>query len=239
MHGGEDDDTADYHSHPLTIDEETGELRGVYVFIDGVPLDGNPAIDGSPGDDVGLDIENVVGSPGDDILLGTDRRLDWPDVANRLYGGEGDDVLDGLFGADLLDGGPGTDTITYALRDRTPAPDNCIPPDCDPPSTPLAITLDGLADDGADFNHDGKSDPSTEEGDRDRSIENATGGALDDIITATRRDGVVNVLRGMGGDDTLNTRDGTLTNDVVDCGDGKDSFMIDGFDTQTDCEVPL
>ena len=38
------------------------------------------------------------------------------DLANRLIGGAGDDVLDGRGGADVLVGGLGSDTADYSSR---------------------------------------------------------------------------------------------------------------------------
>ncbi len=51
-------------------------------------------------------IENVRGSIFDDTMIGDGG-------ANRLEGGDGNDVLRGAFGADTLVGGAGTDTASY------------------------------------------------------------------------------------------------------------------------------
>jgi hypothetical protein len=51
---------------------------------------------------------------------------------------------------------------------------------------------------------------------------------------------VTNILRGLAGDDTLITREGTATVDVLDCGGGTgDRYAEDPSDTQTACEVAL
>jgi hypothetical protein len=82
----------------------------VSVTLDGRADDG----EAGEGDDVGLDVENVIGGFGDDSLRGSA-------VANRLEGGEGDNDLDGGGGDDVLDdylgdggrlvGGPGRDRL--------------------------------------------------------------------------------------------------------------------------------
>jgi Ca2+-binding RTX toxin-like protein len=71
-------------------------------------------------------------------------------------------------------------------------------------------------------------------------IENATGGTGPDTLRATDANGVVTVLRGLSGDHTLITREGTATVDVLDCGGGTgDRYAKDPSDNQTACEVAL
>jgi Ca2+-binding RTX toxin-like protein len=55
-----------------------------------------------------------------------------PHGINDIKGGGGDDLIDGRFGADALEGGVGNDTVTYESR-----------------SMPLRATIDGAANDGA------------------------------------------------------------------------------------------
>ncbi len=65
---------------------------------------------GNSGDAVGDSynlIENVLGSAFNDILWGSAA------VANHIVGGAGNDQLQGLAGADTLDGGDDTDTVTF------------------------------------------------------------------------------------------------------------------------------
>ena len=138
-----------------------------------------------------------------------------------LAGGEGDDSLDGGLGADTLDGSAGTDTITYATR-----------------TTPVAVRLDGSRNDGDDPNRSGSS-ATTEEGDLDRSIENAKTGSGPDRLSAVQANATVNVLDGGAGDDRLSTREGQTAIDRLVCGFGTDAWQADPSDTQSDCETAL
>jgi hemolysin type calcium-binding protein len=185
----------------------------VRVTIGGGADDGEIA--SNEGDNVTGTVENVTGGGGADVLRGTA-------AANLLTGGPGDDTLNGRLGKDILNGQDGIDTITYA--DRTAG---------------VAVSLDGVANDGADPDGNGKSTVA-EEGDRDRSIENAEGSTGDDILRATAANAVANLLRGLAGDDRLNAREGTATVDTLDCGTGAgDRFAKDPSDTQAGCEIAI
>jgi Ca2+-binding RTX toxin-like protein len=64
---------------------------------------------GALGRDALSSIENVSGGDGDDVLIGTDG-------SNELDGRTGNDLVAGLGGPfDLLNGGSGTDTLSYAI----------------------------------------------------------------------------------------------------------------------------
>jgi Ca2+-binding RTX toxin-like protein len=103
---------------------------------------GNDTLGGGAGND------QIEGDLGNDILYGSDGNDSITDGAaggglfgsggtDQLYGQNGNDRLDGGAiadsgaGPDLLDGGPQTDTLTYAIR-----------------SKPLKVTEDGNANDG-------------------------------------------------------------------------------------------
>jgi Ca2+-binding RTX toxin-like protein len=175
------------------------------------------ADDGEAGehDNAQSTVENVLGGQGADDLAGDADR-------NTLDAGGGNDVLKGGAGPDTLAGRAGTDTITYSNR-----------------SARVAVTLDGKRNDGADPDGNGSSS-AAEEGDRDLEVENVTGSTAGDSLRAPTKDAVRNVLRGLGGDDTLNTREGSLTVDTLDCGPGAgDRFAKDPSDGQTGCEVAL
>jgi Ca2+-binding RTX toxin-like protein len=194
--------------------------------------------DGADGehDCVGEDVEDVTGGSGDDTLVGNSPNSDQcfrdpqhgdqtlvpcigpkvePRGANRLVGGAGKDVLDGLGGPDVLEGGSGSDTATYA--DRT---------------EPIVGTIDGAADDG------GTSDinPLSQKHDNIMSdVENVIGGSGSDHLVGSGADNTLtggsgdDVVEGGGGNDVLNGGDG---NDSAEGGDGTDAVFGDaGNDT--------
>lgn len=155
-------------------------------------------------------IENVTGGAGNDRLKGSGG-------PNVLAAGAGADLIDGGLGSDVLRGGLGTDTLSYAGR-----------------STAVAVTLNGLADDGADPDKDGVS-TAAEERDRDVAIESATGGAGNDRLKA--QVAAINVLTGGGGNDKLDTTDGSPSPDHMDCGAGaSDAAAGDPSDAKAGCE---
>jgi Ca2+-binding RTX toxin-like protein len=183
------------------------------VRLDDVANDGETAI--NEGDNVTMTTENVRGGQGADLLVGSG-------LANELFGEGGDDTLSARLGADTVNGQGGVDTMSYS--DRT---------------TPVAVNLDGRRNDGADPNGSGSS-TATEEGDLDLNMENATGGSDNDILRAVTANGVANLLRGLDGDDTLFSREGTSTIDTLQCGPGTgDGFRMDPSDVQSACEVAL
>ncbi len=183
------------------------------VRLDDVANDGETAI--NEGDNVTMTTENVRGGQGADLLVGSS-------LANELFGEGGDDTLSGRLGADTVNGQGGVDTMSYS--DRT---------------TPVAVNIDGRRNDGADPNGSGSS-TATEEGDLDLNMENATGGSDNDILRAVTANGVANLLRGLDGDDTLFSREGTSTIDTLQCGPGAgDGFRMDPSDVQVGCEVAL
>src|SRR5204862_547399 len=113
--------------------------------------------------------------------------------ANVLTGGGGNDSLDGGFGADVLTGGGGVDTARYNAR-----------------TAPVAVSLDGVANDGE-----------AHEGDN-VSVENVLGGSGGDRLTGgPGKDS----MSGGGGNDTLLARD--RTKDHVDGGAGRDAATVD------------
>ena len=99
---------------------------------------------GGAGDDL------LIGAELGDTLIGGSGRdvIDGGGGGDLLRGVEGDDTLDGGVGADTMQGGPGVDTVSYATR-----------------TGPVAISLDGLANDGT------KNDGGTRGPRRDRRRE--------------------------------------------------------------------
>lgn len=147
---------------------------------------------------------------------------------DQFYGGVGNDTTAGnggndiynadlpVDGADAFVGGPGVDTAAY--NNRTAA---------------LAITLDGVANDGA-----------AGEGDNvGADVENVLAGFGPDVVQGN---GAANEIRagqgadtisGLGGNDTLSAADGAGGNDSLNGGTGTDTCFSDVGDTETGCEI--
>jgi Ca2+-binding RTX toxin-like protein len=134
-----------------------------------------------------------VGQSGDDVLRGGPK-------VDRLLGGAGDDTLDGAGAGDKLRGGGGPDRVSYADR-----------------ATPLSVTLDGVADDGAAGENDNVVD-----------VSDVVGGAGADGLTG---DGNANVLVGGDGADTIHGGGGT---DIVRGDRGDDTALLGAGDDRFD-----
>jgi len=128
--GGPDKDTVSYASR----------TDGLGASIDGNANHGSPTDDrGGVGDNVGLDVENLIGGKGNDDLSGSagPNVLQGGPGNDDLSGGDGNDVLDDRQGknwfeggggddllrqgpianaGDVLHGGDGTDTVSYQRR---------------------------------------------------------------------------------------------------------------------------
>jgi diguanylate cyclase (GGDEF)-like protein len=175
------------------------------------PLPNAISVDAGDGDDsvvvyswIGATLR---GGPGNDQLYGSAGK----DV---IDGQDGNDTLGGGYGGDTIKGGPGNDTVTFSYF-----------------TSPVAVSLDGLANDGIANDHSNVS------GD----VENIIGGPNADTLVG---DGDANtieggpgsdVVRGNGGGDTLRVRDDT--HDQVFCGVGHDSVDADTSDAlAADCD---
>ena len=159
MEGGAGDDTASY----------AGSATGVTVSL---ALQGTAQNTGAAGMDTLSGFQNLLGSALGDTLTG--------DAAeNTISGGEGDDTLNPGANAagtvDLLDGGAGSDTASFAGY-----------------TTAVTATLNGAPDGTASVN--GGAIASL------RNIENLLGGEGNDVLTG---DGNANVIEGGLGDDVL------------------------------------
>jgi Ca2+-binding RTX toxin-like protein len=208
FNGGAGVDTVDY----------SGRMNAVTVTIG---VDGDSDGEGSEGDQVKTDVENLVGGQGDDQLTGNaaSNRLTGGPGADQLDGGGGDDVFyEGptSSGGDTFTGGTGFDTVDYSGRDAA-----------------VTVTMgDGNADDGA----------MSEADDVGTDVEKVIGSPLADHITGSAandhidgRDGD-DTLDGAAGDDVL---DGEAGNDTLTCNAGND-IAIGGPGTNTasaDCEI--
>lgn len=103
---GGDDDIVDFRKDPAGVS---------------VDLAGQRATDGSGGNDVVRNFENVFGSEFGDRISGDggDNTVDARDGADTVTGGNGDDSLDGGGGDDSLDGGSGDDSLDGGGGDDT------------------------------------------------------------------------------------------------------------------------
>jgi Ca2+-binding RTX toxin-like protein len=168
---------------------------------------------GSFGRDSLAGIENVATEEGDDVLLGDD-------ASNRLSTDEGDDVVMGGGGAlDVLGGGPGTDTLSYAsARDGV--------------TVDLGVVAPATQSTGGAGN------------DQISSFENLIGGPFPDELAGTD---APNAITGLGGGDTIFARGGNDmvqirdgVGDGASCGAGADTVTADvpGTDAISgDCEL--
>ena len=192
---------------------------------------GDTLLGGDDGDDLkgfgGEDLlrggngrDELYGGPGNDTIRGGDG-LDF------LNGGEDDDLLHGGLdgaGPDVLAGGGGNDTATYAFKGS-------------------GVTVTIL--DPADANANGPDGTPGENDAVQFDTENVTGSASGDSIrgsqAANRLDGSgggdtligatgIDTLLGGDGDDVLDARDG-IRDAVIDCGPGvNDRAVIDLLD---------
>jgi Ca2+-binding RTX toxin-like protein len=186
-------------------------------------IDGR-ANDGQSGeaDFIGSDVEDLHGGPGADRLTGNS-------AANRLRGEGGADRLTGLggndrfdegvvaSGADLIAGGSGIDTVSYAERSIAG----------------VTVRLDGAAGDG----QAGESDnvlPDVENVAGTRFADRLIGSDLANRLSGLAGNDSINPLRGADvvsagdGDDVVNTRDGVR--DAVSPGTGNDRLELDTID---------
>jgi Ca2+-binding RTX toxin-like protein len=223
LDGGSGIDRADYG------DKRDFDPIGVTLDDDTTRNDGG-ASDGTIGnrDIVRTNVEWVFGGHGADTIVDA---VTTSSVANTFNGRSGSDVMSGGLGADTLQGtdgndtlngeragvtaesdsdqlqgGAGTDTVTYSNRTQN-----------------LRITLDGSANDGTFVGV-------SQEGDNVASdVERVVGGSGNDAIEAQATN-VGNVLSGGAGADTIDGKDGddTLNGDA-----GQDSLTggagIDAF----------
>ncbi|MGH2907336.1 MAG: beta strand repeat-containing protein [Solirubrobacterales bacterium] len=154
-----------------------------------VTLDG-ATNDGASGefDTVTASVENARGGSSTDVLVGNGNN-------NTLDGGPGDDSLNGGMGADQLIGGSGVDTVDYASR-----------------TSALAVSLDGVADDG--------ETAISEQDNAAADVENIRGGSGNDTLIGS---GSANSLwggpggdavSGLGGVDLVSYSDRTASVDV-------------------------
>jgi hypothetical protein len=164
--------------------------------------------------------DTLNGTAGNDVIAG----LDGDDTINglggddKLCGGEGNDVIRPGTGNDTaVDGGNGTDTISY---------------DTHPAGVVVNLT-----------NGDMYVPTDPNEYDTFTGFESATGSSYGDTLIGNGGPNKLvggpglDALYGYGGDDTLDAADGTA-GETVDCGDGADSARADaGDNVAANCET--
>lgn len=175
------------------------------------------ALDGN--DDVSLDNSvqvsaTLVGGAGNDTLAGGGQRdlVDGGDgddlvfgnfAADRVFGGIGNDSLGGGKGFDTLDGGLGADTMIGGLGN------DWVSYFSRPES--VTISIDGLANDGANGGAEGDN--------VDVTVETVSGGSGADVLRANAN--LPATFYGRGGNDLI---EGSVFNDVLMGGDGNDTI---------------
>ena len=147
----------------------------------------------------------ITGTPGDDVICGSPG-------TDTINGGDGDDIILAGGGGDALVGGPGNDQLNGG-----PGVDLASYPGTTPVRASLAT---GFATVGADS------------ADALSTVENLKGSGAGDTLTGSTP--VRNTLKGLGGKDVLNVRDGS-NNDSVDGGTGSDTCQRDRGDTTKGC----
>ena len=123
-------------------------------------------------------------------------------MSNTLNGEAGNDTFtqQAAFAVDVINGGTGTDTVSYAVR-----------------TTAILVTIDAVADDGDTAANAGAGEDDTVAVD----VENVTGGAGNDTINALA-DVDAHMFIGNAGNDTLIGSDG---GDTLTGGAGDDILM--------------
>ncbi|MBN2816260.1 MAG: hypothetical protein JXQ67_06215 [Campylobacterales bacterium] len=200
LDGGSGIDTADYSDEGAI---RTTLNEGNYVAVN---------VSGGDSDQI-RNIENIKGSnTGDDSIQGDGLSnvldgqgendiLDGAGGVDSLIGGAGNDTLSGGTGDDYLDGGSGNDTANYQNEGR------------------IIVTLQNSGTSSVDVGGI--------ETDTLLDIENITGSNSGDDTIIGNLD--ANILKGLGGSDTLYGEEG---DDVVDGGDGAD-ILYGGDDQDT------
>ncbi len=233
--GGNENDTIEGGSGFMSKDDEIGPgdiidaglgADLVYGGKDDDTIDGGNGSDtlfGGPGTDLLTFASLTTAGVTIDLAAGTARTrsgTDWRDVITdfeNVTGGSGadsitgdtlDNVIDGGPGQDTLKAGGGSDTVSYASY-----------------TVNVRVSLDGLDNDGA-----------TTENETLEGFENITGGSGNDTLTG---DTGVNSIQGGMGDDSINGGDGDdlflgggMGDDTVRGGNGADT-VVGGMGTDS------
>ncbi|NMG18330.1 calcium-binding protein [Brasilonema bromeliae] len=226
--GGLDTTTYLDSTAPVYVNLSSGRVRITSPINLGtsIQLNANAGVGGDAEGDKIFNVENVQGSVYDDILVanGKDSRVD---------GLLGNDIIIAAPEAQILDGGPGIDWVTYQLSDSgvnvslksglgkalTITQPNILPGF---PPIEIEIGSGGYGkDDTLEFAKDANNNVIKDQS----SFENLEGSNFDDILEGDLQD---NILRGLAGNDKISGGDGNDTliggagADVLDGGNGID-----------------
>ncbi|HEY2637289.1 MAG TPA: hypothetical protein VGI54_07880 [Solirubrobacteraceae bacterium] len=185
----------------------------------------------------------VEGGPGADVIIGSDGSDDLAGGAGRdeLHGLGGDDLLDGdgtgetetgfdAAAADVIDGGPGTDTVTYAAHRRGVKVDLTHPSSAGSPKEGDQLSgIENVIGSAFSDNLIGGRGPNDLTGFQAepfatsaRGGDRLSGGGGDDDLSGSRR---ADRFFGGGGNDSLALVGGA---DTTSCGAGRDTVRPGG-----------
>ena len=180
---------------------------------------GDDSVDGRGGDDLiegGEDRDAVTGGDGNDEVFGDEEDDCCDGAADVVDGGAGNDNLFGQEGNDTLRGGDDNDALYGGVgSDDISGGGGSDFVDFTGSQARVNVSLDDVANDGF-----------TGEGDNVRSdVEDVIGSEANDDITGST---LPNTLSGGEGNDTIRSRD--LVSDIVICGPGVDTALVDDLD---------
>lgn len=280
INGGDGSDMVDYYErtpgHNLIIsldgnanDGEFGEADAVAADVENVQASwGQDFITGNDGDNFLIGsggADTIDALDGSDVVFGDGNHAEsvsfggcwWSSGhTNTLNGGDGNDVIEGGFAMDNIDGGSGDDELMPFNRELPEDfPEGCIMVDpyaddlvggdgidtvaYDGFPEKIEVTLEGVNNDGWLADDNVHAD-----------IENIRGGAKGDVLMGSNANNIIqgagggDLITGGAGSDDLSGEDGPdriLAEDSeidnVSCGDQNDSVQTDASDQVAgDCE---
>lgn len=222
--GGGGDNTVVYARSPVATTDPTGDAsvyRSARVRLSSGDTYSTGNGEPSSENDRLRHVQNAQLGVYDDIVYGDDG-------PNRIDAGAGDDIVDAGDGNDVVTGGPGPDAYQGSDTDVVDGGAGTDTIDYSQRPDPLSVSLAGTSD--ANGSGDGS------ENDRILGVENAVGGAGDDLLSGGPGP---NRLEGRAGNDVIKVRDGVA--DVADCGSGSaDVALVDAHDTvDSSCESSI
>ena len=175
----------------------------------------------------GTDVANILGAS--------------PTHRLELHAGEGDDFIAGGAAADLVDGGPGSDRLTFRAGDEMiGGPDSDRLDNPETVNNAFHISLDGVANDGIGGPGTGNVHGDIEELILDGGNDVVSGSPGPETIRSGGGNDRINgagghdFVDGDFGNDTITARDGL--GERVDCGRGSDTAILDDIDASLECE---